>query len=34
MSYFKKEGRPVEIVFTLSFQELMPLTSEKIEEGF
>ncbi len=34
MSYFKKEGRPVEITFTLSFQELMPLTSEQIEGGF
>jgi len=34
MSYFKKEGRPVEINFTLSFQELMPLTSEQIEKGF
>lgn len=36
MSYFKKSGRAVEIGLTLSFQELMPLTSEKIsqESGF
>lgn len=36
MSYFKSNGNPVEIGLTLSFQELMPLTSEKIsqEDGF
>ena len=33
MSYFKQGNRPVEIGLTLSFQELMPLTSENIEEG-
>ncbi|HAW04159.1 MAG TPA: hypothetical protein DCW83_05685 [Saprospirales bacterium] len=34
MSYFSYKGQPVEISMTLSFQELMPLTAENIEEGF
>ena len=36
MSYFKSNGRAVEINLNLSFQELMPLTAEKIsqEDGF